>query len=306
MYDLIGDIHGECTILEALLKKLGYRQHHGTWGHPERKVIFLGDFIDRSPQQAEVLALVRPMVEEGRALAVMGNHEFNALAYYTEDGKGGHLRPHSDKNRKQHLAFLQAFEERPQAWRSTIEWFHTLPLWLELESLRVVHACWDPVWIARLEQEYQGNRLGVPLLHAASDPARWEFEAVETLLKGKEIRLPANHPGFRDKENNLRYQIRTRWWDAQAASYRAAYLGPPDAASAIPDEPIQGDQLTAYGPQQKPVFVGHYWLTGTPNPLAPNIACVDYSVIKPEGKLVAYRWDGERQLESERFVWVSK
>lgn len=31
---------------------------------------------------------------------------------------------------------------------------------------------------------------------------------------------------------------------------------------------------------------------GVPEPLAPNIACLDYSVAKPGGKLVAYRWSG--------------
>jgi len=51
------------------------------------------------------------------------------------------------------------------------------------------------------------------------------------------------------------------------------------------------------------VFVGHYWLTGTPKPLTNNVACTDYSVAKG-GKLVAYRWDGEPSLREEKFHWV--
>jgi hypothetical protein len=51
------------------------------------------------------------------------------------------------------------------------------------------------------------------------------------------------------------------------------------------------------------VFVGHYWLTGTPRQLAPNVACTDYSVAKG-GKLVAYRWDGESILTEDKFKWV--
>lgn len=47
MFDLIGDIHGYAAHLEALLRKLGYVNRHGVWSHSERKVIFLGDFIDR-------------------------------------------------------------------------------------------------------------------------------------------------------------------------------------------------------------------------------------------------------------------
>src|ERR1700716_1625633 len=85
MYDLIGDIHGHADEMVQLLEALGYRKRGTTYAHPERKVIFLGDFIDRGPKIREVLEIVRPMIEEGKALAVMGNHELNALAYHTED-----------------------------------------------------------------------------------------------------------------------------------------------------------------------------------------------------------------------------
>src|SRR5436190_11817384 len=104
MYDLIGDIHGHADELVQLLESLGYWKAQGAYGHPERKVIFLGDFIDRGPKIRQVLEIVRPMIEEDKALTVMGNHELNALAYHTEDPEspGEYLRPHSDKNVHQH------------------------------------------------------------------------------------------------------------------------------------------------------------------------------------------------------------
>lgn len=80
MYDLIGDIHGFASELKCLLRKLGYQEREGTWQHPERRVIFLGDFVDRGPEQVETIQIAQRMVEEGYALAVMGNHEFNAVA----------------------------------------------------------------------------------------------------------------------------------------------------------------------------------------------------------------------------------
>src|SRR5476649_1487441 len=104
MYDLIGDIHGHADELVQLLEALGYEKRKSVYGHPERKVIFLGDFIDRGPKIRQVLEIVRPMIEDGKALAVMGNHELNALAYHTEDSElpGKFLRPHIDKNVGQH------------------------------------------------------------------------------------------------------------------------------------------------------------------------------------------------------------
>ncbi len=58
-----------------------------------------------------------------------------------------------------------------------------------------------------------------------------------------------------------------------------------------------------YRPHDPLLFVGHYWQQGRPQPIRPNLACLDYSAVK-YGKLVAYRWSGERQLERDHFVWV--
>jgi hypothetical protein len=104
MYDLIGDIHGCADTLRALLGELGYARDGDGYRHPSRTVIFLGDFIDRGPRQREAVTIARAMVQHGAALAVMGNHEFNALAYHAPDPQrpGDYLRPHTDKNRQQH------------------------------------------------------------------------------------------------------------------------------------------------------------------------------------------------------------
>lgn len=62
-------------------------------------------------------------------------------------------------------------------------------------------------------------------------------------------------------------------------------------------------QLISYPLSEPPVFVGHYWMDGSPAPLKANVACIDYSAVK-YGKLVAYRMDGERTLSKDKFVWV--
>ncbi len=74
----------------------------------------------------------------------MGNHEFNAIAYYIADHEGeGCLRPYSEKNTGQHQAFLDAYQGSPAAYEDTINWLKTLLLWLDLGDLRVIHAGWD-------------------------------------------------------------------------------------------------------------------------------------------------------------------
>lgn len=302
-FDIIGDIHGEADALKRLLNKLGYDSADGVFKHPTRTVIFLGDFIDRGPAQREVIRIVRAMCEAGSAQAVMGNHEFNAIAYSTPNGTS-HLRPHSDKNRKQHLAFLKAYEGDKNEYKAVIAWFKTLPLWLELDGLRIIHACWDRGAVDRILKEYKGPMLSDELLWNAAKPGCWEYDDIETILKGKEMPLP-EASFFHDKDGVPRHAIRVKWWDSEP-SYRSAYIGPPEALTHIPDDPMLGDHMIEYGHDEIPVFIGHYWLSGEPEPLAPNIACVDYSVAKSGGKLVAYRFDGESRLSTEKFVSVNR
>lgn len=303
-YDIIGDIHGCYQTLQALLDKLGYARVGEVYSHPQRQVIFLGDFIDRGPYQREVIELVQAMVAANTALAVMGNHEYNAIAYYTSDPRGGFLREHDERHTRQHQAFLNVFQQTLQAWADVIDWFLTLPLWLDLGELRVIHACWDKHAIERIKKFQGGSTLlSYNLLVDSCRKGTWQFDAIETILKGKELPLPEGQHFF-DKDQHKRHNIRVRWWDDTATTFKNVYMGPESDLTHIPDDPIVGDHLVDYSHHDVPVFLGHYWLEGAPRLLAPNIACVDFSVAKTGGQLVAYRWDGEALLDAAKFVAV--
>ena len=300
-YDLVGDIHGQSPTLIRLLMKLSYEQIDGVWQHNTRKLIFLGDFVDRGKYQKEVIDIVRPMIEEGHALSVMGNHEYNAIAYYTEDQNGCHLRSHNDTHTNQHAAFLTAYADDSAEKESVIEWFKTLPLWLDLDGLRVVHACWDFDLISKL-----GNPiLTDDLLQQSSIKDTWQYDAIETILKGKEIPLPEGC-SFNDKDGNPRKHIRIKYWLQHAVTYRDYFMGPSSVLELIPDTAVEGDYLINYSADEKPLFHGHYWKEGEIQPLTENIACIDYSVAKEGGKLVAYRWDGEQKIDKDKFVFVDR
>src|SRR5262249_29862403 len=89
-FDIIGDVHGCCDELEALLRQLGYREmalpgDDPVWSrrafvHPEgRKAVFLGDLVDRGPRIVDTVRLVRNMIQTGSALCVPGNHDMKLL-----------------------------------------------------------------------------------------------------------------------------------------------------------------------------------------------------------------------------------
>ena len=308
MYDLIGDIHGHAEELHQLLRQLGYAPDaKSVYRHPAgRQVIFVGDFVDRGPAIRETLQVVRGMIDGGAALAVMGNHEYNALAFWTLDPTGGHLRPHWPNHILQHLATIREFSTKElfAEWQGYLAWFRTLPLFLELPGLRVVHACWDARYIGYLREQLPDGRLTPAFLLAASRVGSAEFAAIEVTLKGHEMKLPNGHHFF-DKDGHRRTMVRTAWWrDPAAATYHDYYLEP---IAALADQPVDVAALPAasYYQDETPVFFGHYWLRGQPQLLTPHLVCLDYSVAKG-GDLVAYRWHGEPELRVDGLVWVQK
>lgn len=81
-FDVIGDVHGCRSELETLLGRLGYGVVRDATGrpvdaaHPDgRRVVFVGDLVDRGPDSPGVLRLAMGMAGAGHALAVPGNHE---------------------------------------------------------------------------------------------------------------------------------------------------------------------------------------------------------------------------------------
>ncbi len=301
MYDIIGDIHGHAFELVQLLNKLGYVYKNGYYQNTDgRKAIFLGDFIDRGPLIKETVDIAKAMVDNGSAFAVMGNHEYNAICFNTLNKNGdGYLRPHNLKNIHQHEATLRQYAPYQKEYDAALEWFKTLPLFLEFSDFRVVHAMWHQPHIDFLKTRLSDARIDEDFLQEANIKNSTAYTAVEETLKGKEQPLPANVT-FKDKDGNERNVMRMKWWEGakNAATYRE--LSFMEDQHSIPEQPIDDnfEDFSFYSENEKTVFIGHYWLRGNPKHLSKNVICVDYSVAKG-GSLVGYRQDAE-----ERFLWV--
>jgi Calcineurin-like phosphoesterase len=309
-FDVIGDVHGHADRLRGLLASMGYVERHGVWSHPDRTAVYLGDLIDRGPGQLDTLQMVRAMVEVGAAQVVLGNHEFNAVAYATLDpARDDYCRPHSEKNSGQHEAFLSDVAFGSPLHRSIIDWFTTIPMWLDLGGLRVVHACWSADHIEHLEAiAGPGNTLTERIVIDGTTKGTPTHDAVETVLKGPEVHLDGVR--YVDKDGHQRDHARLRWWDSDATTLRRAALidgtvrlhdadGRP--IDELHDRPLTDDELRPYtGPD--PVLFGHYWWRKeTAEPVNPRATCLDFSVAKG-GVLRAYRWDGEDRLDEHKFV----
>jgi hypothetical protein len=303
MYDIIGDIHGNADSLKVLLGKMGYVKEHGYYHHPGRKAIFTGDFINRGKKVRQTLKIVKRMVDNKSACAIMGNHEYNFICYHTKSLGKGYLKKHNSSNRSLFYYTTKAFRDHPEKWKEYLQWMKELPLFLEFENLRVVHACWNKRLIKFVKRNLPGNRMTEAFLHNSAREGTVENEVVRVLLTGVEV--PAGKLISAVNSQGARVdQIRIKWWlKPDSLSLSEAALG---EYEITPDRPLKKEdkeKFYPYPPERRPVFIGHYCLLGAPGLQTSNICCVDYCCYR-KGNLVGYRMHGETSLIHENLVSV--
>lgn len=301
-YDIIGDVHGQDGKLRDLLRVLGYRVKDGAYRHSEgRTALFLGDLIDRGPGQVECLSIVRNMIDAGSGRTIIGNHELNAIAYATSSDEG-YLRPHNPKNEAQHIDFLRQIGWESKLHKELINWFKTLPPLLDLGGIRLCHAWWNQSYIDELVANSNNDgSLSQEFLYDAMKKGSAAYKIMEGVTKGMELDLPSG-ASFIDHAGIERQEVRVRWWDEKACTYRKAAMVPEHHRDGIPDIPLPEGVMLGSG-SDVPVFLGHYWLTGIPGIQNAKTAVLDYSAAM-DGPLVAYQWNGESDLGNKGFVAV--
>ncbi len=297
--DIVGDIHGEIDALNALLPHLGY---DAKGNHPDgRKLVFVGDLVDRGPDSPGVINKVQSLVQKKNAYCILGNHELNLLIDDIKDGSGWFF----DKRYKKDLKNYAPFQCTPPEQRQDVrDFLGSLPIALVRDDIRIVHAAWTTAsieavstitlgtiteqykmwdfaaqsaaeasglyerylqekqqWARELEDEHNPP----PFLHAIA-----EYEATQQMVNplkvlASGVEQPADEPFFAG--NRWRFSDRINWWDDY-------------------DDDV-------------PVVIGHYWrlLKARPTANSPrytqlfkgipptawygkkkNVFCVDYSV----------------------------
>lgn len=270
--DAIGDVHGAARSLRIMLRKLGYSDATGTFIHPKGRIaIFTGDLVDSGPDNLEVVEIVKAMVMAGSARAIMGNHDFNVVAFNTRStvDPTRYLRPRTPKNALQCATTQAEIDADPVRGRAVLEFLAKLPLWLDLGHSRFVHASWDQQAMATLKPFLDENIALTGLGFGAAAAQQGAVgDARSVLLSGPEI---ACEPRA-DRYGHMRTVMRHEWWLE------------PHASSPVP------------------VFFGHYALIA---PLAPfgSAICLDAGVAKG-GPLVAFRHKAGTPPDAGNYVYV--
>lgn len=295
MITVIPDIHADPHRLDASLSAA----ERGS------RIAFLGDFIDAGSDpgsridELAVLTKVRQLIESDRAVGILGNHELNAILFHRDDGAGRPLRTRSPKNQDQHQSFIDAFGVATPAALDWTNWFlEALPLWQDLEGLRLVHAFWSDQLVETIRaRRPDGFLCEVDLPEIAAENTDFG-RAVKLLLSGPEVRLPQG-VSFRDAKGHLREEMRIAWWRGEAATWQDLALSVPDP-SLLPDASVEPGQIDGIYPADAlPVLVGHYKMKPPLRIDRVNAACLDY----PTAPCV-YHWRGELGLKPEGLVSV--
>lgn len=316
--DVVGDVHGEIDALKTLVANLGYDKDGN---HPEgRKLVFVGDLVDRGPDSPAVIKFVKHLIDQGNAQAILGNHELNLLQLKAKDGAGWYFSERFEKDVKYKPFNVVSKEDE----KFIYDFLANLPLALEREDLRIVHATWDnekinairnvPLgtiakfytdWEAKIDNDITSSGL---LDAYNAEQKKWENEQVD----------PDGTIPFLEStcEYNLAHQmnnpVRVLTSGVEQRSHQPFYAS---GKWRFVERFAWWDSYT----DSTPVIVGHFWRRFSNNSSDPenlfkdiepeawhglkhNVFCVDYSVggrfvernkkatLGEDTQLVALRW----------------
>ena len=267
--DIVGDVHGEIDALHDLLRHLGYAKDGS---HPEnRRLVFLGDLTDRGPDSPAVINLVKQFVEDGHAQCVLGNHDLNILL--------GHRKHDNHWFFGEEWPLGDSPEPTPAVLaddairQNVLDFFQTLPLALERDDLRAVHACWNDDMIEIVRQHADAKALYEDYKNQIKADLQTQPELDE---HERELQLQNRNPakvitsGIEKKADEpfhasgkLRYLDRLHWW-----------------------KDYQGPQYCVFG---------HYSTPTDQSYAAQQAMCVDFSVAKRWKERMADDFSGEFQ-----------
>ena len=274
--DVVGDIHGHYQELLKLLEKLGYsKKGHIFKQSDNRKLGFVGDFINRGPDSVKVLSLLKSLHQDGLAVMVLGNHEFRLI----QDSVSG--------------------KKVPTDYEPFLPWLRTLPLFLELEKIRIVHAVWHFSSIEILKKTMVSDDTFIEETMKEKSPYG---DAVKRIISGIKIKVPSDLKSV-DRFGIHRSSGRLKWWmDLRGKSFAESFLSPmkPEVHERGPNAE-QVEMLEPYGKLEKPVFFGHYCLPPNVPKVSGQTVCLD-GCVTFDRTLWAYRYEEDKILDASNLV----
>ena len=180
----------------------------------------------------------------------------------------------------------------------------SLPFFLDLDEIRVVHAYWNDQDIRYLKAFIPEGILKKSFLRTIHEEQHPAANIIYKTLKGLEYNFPDDLI-IKCNKGMSRKVFRMNWWEPpMEKTFRELSFG---NKFVLPEYTVPkqiAPSFEPYPPDKPPVFIGHYSLNDGADIFQYNICCVD-SNVTGTGQLSAYRWSGEQKLLRENIVSVS-
>lgn len=138
---VIGDIHGECDLLNKQLQHVDFSQH---------QLVLLGDLIDRGPKVKKTIETVMALVKEQGAICLKGNHEDILLRWLAdpEEKMDWYMRNGGQATLEDLLGESIFYGSSPtqlaklikERYANVVDFLKQLPLFYETQDVICVHA----------------------------------------------------------------------------------------------------------------------------------------------------------------------
>lgn len=304
----VGDVHGQSSKLFELMQSQDCIEDQYETAFINSHLVFVGDLANMPTNiqgdDLAVLRRVRSLTETNRAFCLMGNHELIAikaqLGFTTECDSG---------------SFVDKVQKREDAALYWVEWFKTLPVYLDFGEIRAVHACWHQETIDRLKPYLTETNAIKPECWAfILDPEHELSELLCVLLEGPKAKLPKGHY-YLNKNGCPSAAARIAWWKNRYGIASISDLTVNTEVHLSPDieQYVSVEELNWVEPPIYPTIIGHYGLEPTqyPSKLSDRVVCVDYQAIMPGADLVGYwvylsEWESVDELTDNRHFVVKQ
>ena len=127
---VMADIHGCYDSMMKMLKKIDFTKNDTLY--------VIGDMIDRGPDSVKVVEYVR---KHKNIIPIMGNHEWMLLQYETDGDFASSWDLNGNSEMKAFMAGMKI--TNPDGYKEYLEWFASMPKWIELDDYLLIHAGWD-------------------------------------------------------------------------------------------------------------------------------------------------------------------
>lgn len=155
---IVGDVHGLYDEFEQFLIEQGFAIENNIIvdKRGKRKLLFMGDFVDRGTKSIEILRLIKNSVNAGH-FAILGNHEEKLINNYLEFEKQNHVRLFKRRSLAVSQTFMDFIELPKVEQNELINFLINLPHYYIYKDYVMVHAnieCFDPFTLTKSEAIY--------------------------------------------------------------------------------------------------------------------------------------------------------